>query len=142
MQEGNFFFQVRCLIYKGCCLTKQYLTLSLPHPHYWLTYPIGKSLVSTIFRKKIYAELQEANFSFQAIYFIRKGCYSISSYFTLFPPHPYSKTKISTRSIVKERYQNSIITLERNSRTYQTAMPYISKANGSIAGHNANLVFQ
>lgn len=44
--------------------------------------------------------------------------------------------------MVKERYQNFIIIPKANSRAYRTAMLYISKADGYIAGHDANLVSQ
>lgn len=140
VQKANFFFQVRCFIYKGYCPTRQYLTLFSPYPHHWFIYPIVKSLVSTILEKRTYAKLQKANFSFWERYFICKGYCLTRQYSTLFPPHCHPKIRMSASNVVKKRYQNFIITPEANSRAYKIAMPYVFKAGGFIAGHNANLV--
>lgn len=142
VQEANFSFQAKCFIYKNCYLTRQYFTFLPLYLHHWLTYLIDKLSVSTISRKRTYAKVQEANFFFQARYFICKDYYLTRQYFTLLSPYPHSRTKISASSVVKERYQNSIIIQEVNSRAYKTAMPYVSKAGGSIVGHNANLISQ
>lgn len=64
VQEANFSFEARYFIYKDCRFTKQYLTLPPLYPYYWLTYPIDKLSVFPILRKKMYTNVQEANFFF------------------------------------------------------------------------------
>lgn len=63
-------------------------------------------------------------------------------YLTFPPLYPHLRMRMNANSVVKNRYQNFIITPEANNKTYRTAMPYVFKAGGSITGYDTNLVSQ